>query len=86
MYKRFLLCSVFFITCLTASAQINRLGLSGGIGYGGLLRRYGITGQTSPFPGERYLRYGFADPLQIEVGAGIGENRGLGLSNLALPG
>lgn len=85
MSKRFLLTVVFFISCLTATAQINKLGLSGGIGYGAIFGDTELKDKLPRFQARGYLRYGFSNIVQVEFGGGIGKIAGESYQTLLYP-
>ena len=68
-----------------ATAQMNRLGLSGGIGAGGIFGDTEVRDKLFRFQSRGYLRYGFSQMVQVELGGGIGRVAGDGYEALLIP-
>ena len=76
---------LFICTASQTIAQINKLGLSVGIGYGGIFGDTEVRDRLLRFNSRAFVRYGFVDPLQAEIGAGVGRMAGEDYQSLIVP-
>ncbi|MBI3195479.1 MAG: hypothetical protein HYZ34_13595, partial [Ignavibacteriae bacterium] len=86
MFKSFTFLSIFFFLTITPLvAQIEKMGLSAGLDYGGT---YGLTTELEDelrFQGRAFVRYGLSEQFHIELGGGIGRMSGIDYSTLLMP-
>ncbi len=85
MIRRFYVIILLAALCYSAlEAQFRSTGLNGGIGYGGV---FGKTELTSKLRAEArgFLRYGFVDQLQAELGLGFGRIGGDEFTTFIMP-
>ncbi|TAK50642.1 MAG: hypothetical protein EPO24_16625, partial [Bacteroidetes bacterium] len=68
----------FLLSLLSCSllAQMERTGLSAGLGGGALLGATTELNDQLRFHGRAFVRYGFAEQLQVELGGSIGRVSG----------
>ncbi len=70
---------------LRTSAQINKQGVSIGIGYGGIFGDTELRDRLYRFNSRAFVRYGFVDLFQAEAGIGVGRIAGEGYQSLLVP-
>ncbi len=71
--------------CGPAFSQSGRIGLGGGVGCGGTLGITDSEDKTSRFQARGFLRYGFIDQLELELGGGVGKIAGADYQTLMFP-
>ncbi|HUN65033.1 MAG TPA: OmpA family protein [Bacteroidota bacterium] len=68
-----------------AKSQINKLGLSFGLGYGGIFGQTELQDRLYRFDARAFARYGFVDQAQAEIGVGLGRMAGSDYQTLLVP-
>ncbi len=69
--------ALLFALVVPTSAQFKDVGLGGGIGFGGVFGQTDdLVDKESRFLARAFLRYGFADVVQGELGVGLGRMAG----------
>ncbi len=79
---------VVILCCLSwvrTNAQISKTGVSVGLGYGGNFGDTEVRDRLYRFNARAFVRYGFIDPLQGELGFGVGRLAGDGYQTLLVP-
>lgn len=82
------LLTIFFILSLFISplvAQTDHTGLSAGLGYGVMMGSGAELSSNLRYQGRAFVRYGFVEQFQVELGGGIGRISGGDYSTLVLP-
>ncbi len=76
---------VFICVAPQVKSQINKTGMSVGIGYGGIFGATEVRDRLYRFNSRAFVRYGFVDALQVEAGAGVGRIAGENYQSLLAP-
>jgi outer membrane protein OmpA-like peptidoglycan-associated protein len=88
MHRRWILLFVLFISLVVmpeVKSQINKQGLSIGLGYGGIFGETELQDKLYRFNARAFARYGFVDQAQLEFGVGLGRLAGSGYQTLLVP-